>query len=122
MKNQNEMDCYSIGKICICIVNRIFFFIFFLMLFSNICNGKYCCKINDGVEYLYTVSFIKLRLNDNDVFLPIPCEKYAIPDINSISISKCKVGKELNICPPVALIDGLSSNESCLMQEESVSN
>lgn len=82
--------------------------ILFLMLLLLVCYVGLCnrdsCRINDDVEYLETFSLVELYSGDKSVVLPTVYMDYNIPDINSIAAGSGKIGKELNICPPVALV------------------
>lgn len=85
-----------------------------LISFVGQCN-KNSCQINNDVDYLNTVPFIILCVANNDFVLPIPSLDYNIPNVDNIILEKSKVGKDLNICPPVALTS-MICDESCIIE------
>lgn len=99
------------------VTHKILLLTFLLVCIIGKCN-KNNCQINDDVEYLNTEPLCMLHAGNNDLVLPIPYGDYNIPNINSIILSEKKVGKELNIYPPVALIHII--HESCLVKHESI--
>lgn len=64
------------------------------------------CQIDGDIEYLCATPLIILHSEDENVVLPTPYVDYNISDISDVVFnSENKVGKGLNICPPVALIN-----------------
>lgn len=86
------------------------FFIVFLSLiyFAGLCHAK-SCKINgNDLEYLNTMPYFSiLNSKDHSIVLPNPYVNYDIPDIGDVILNKYKVGQELDICPPVALLNNI---------------
>ncbi|URJ29889.1 hypothetical protein M9406_02875 [Blochmannia endosymbiont of Camponotus sp.] len=77
------------------------------------------CRLNGNLEYLDTVSLLELNLPENlDILLPISYGDYVIPKISDINITNFqKIGKKLNICPPVVLPTEIT-HTSCLINTE----
>lgn len=88
------------------VVDRIFlFFILFLVCLLGICENN-SCQINDNAEYLNTAPLISLNTGgDANIILPRVCVDYNIPNIDESIFNDKKIGKELNICPPVPLFN-----------------
>lgn len=107
------------------VINRTFLLIFLLLIwFSGWCSNRISCRINDSnLEYLNTnSSCVMLNPEDSNIVLPVSYTDYYIPNIgDDVVLSKYKVGKELNICPPVALIDNIN-DEYCSISKKNLSN
>lgn len=103
------------------VINKIlFFFMLLSVCFVGICKRNNC-QINGDIKYLNTQPFFVLNSGDKNIKLPDPCVDYDIPNIiENTVINNAKVGKELNICPPILLIDVLK--ESCIIENEDNSN
>lgn len=87
------------------ILHKFCVLILLLICFVGMCNGR-DCKINGDVEYLKTAPLVALHSEDRNIVLPTPYFDYSIPDISSIITGKReKIGEELNICPPVKLVE-----------------
>ncbi|WP_236608095.1 outer membrane protein assembly factor BamC [Candidatus Blochmanniella chromaiodes] len=77
------------------------------------------CKLNGDLSYLDAASLVELNIpEDLDGVLPISYDDYVIPDVtkedNTIAQ---KVGKQLDICPPLIFSTDMS-HESCLINIE----
>ncbi|URJ27703.1 outer membrane protein assembly factor BamC [Candidatus Blochmanniella camponoti] len=77
------------------------------------------CKLNGDLSYLDSVSLAELNIpEDLDGALPTSYDDYVVPDViredNTIAQ---KVGKQLNICPPLIFSTDMS-HESCLINIE----
>lgn len=109
LKIENKCDG---GEMCF--VNRAFLLIFLLLIwFSGWGGHRSSCRINDSdLEYLNTnFSCIMLNPENSNIVLPVSYTDYYIPEIgDNVVASKCKIGKALNICPPVALIDNINDD------------
>lgn len=95
--------------LCVC---KFLFLILLSVCFLGMCDNKYSCQINGDLEYLSVAmpSLRTLKLESIQVILSTPYTDYNIPNIDDIMMNDKKVGKELNICPPVELMD-VKNNE-----------
>lgn len=78
------------------------------------------CKLNDhNLSYLDSTPLVELNFpGDLDVVAPISYDDYVVPDIiNKDNIDTQKVGKQLDICPPLVFSEDIS-HESCLVNIE----
>lgn len=78
------------------------------------------CKLNGNLEYLNTVSLLELNLPENlGVLLSVSSyDNYVIPKISNLdTISTQKIGKQLNICPPIVFLTEIA-HTSCLIDVE----
>ncbi|WHL25182.1 MAG: outer membrane protein assembly factor BamC [Candidatus Blochmannia vicinus] len=77
------------------------------------------CKLNGNLKYLNTVSLLELNLPENlDILLPVSYDDYVIPKVSNINSDTQKIGKKLNICPPVVLSTEITRTSSCLINIE----
>lgn len=102
-------------NVCFLFSYKIFLMILLLVCLYDVRSDDKC-QINGNVEYLNTVPLIMLNIRD-DIASSTLYVNYDIPDISSINAKGKKIGKKLNICPPIALID-VDVYESCISEDE----